>query len=629
MLVSKSRRGACAFFCAFAIAAVTGGPSSAVAQPKETPRARVVVALYGGEYNSPSSLLTNQVLRHDFGSDTGEVEIFSEYIDSARFEGSVHERRLASFLRGRYAERTIDLLFATDPFSLRFLIQYRDEIAPGAPVIFANVRKTTLARLSLPADFVGVPVELDARPTVKLALTLRPSASELVIVTGDDPLGRIWESRLREAAAALAPTLPLRVLTGLAIGEVERELAGLAPQAAVFCGEFRRDGAGRSFPGALYVLERLAAVSKAPIFHVVDADAAVGRGALAGVSIGNAASAHQAVAIAKTILAGTPATAVDLPAPLIPRPYVDWRELRRWGVPESLVPADSVVMFREPSIWEQYSNHVLAVVLGLALQSGLIAGLLFQRHRRRRAELEAAHQRKQLERLTRITTLGSLSTSIAHELNQPLTAILANAQAVRRFIANGPVDLLEIGDALDDIVADNKRAGEIISSLRKMLAKEQVLHQPLAIGEVARDALKLLHYELLNRGTTVTLEVADDCPLILGARVPLQQVIVNLVLNACDSMQQNADRDKVVVLRAVSLETGIRVSVEDNGCGVPRELIADQFMPFTSNKDHGMGLGLTVSSWIIANHGGQLRATNNADRGATFAFDLPAVASKG
>ncbi len=236
--------------------------------------------------------------------------------------------------------------FSRRILSLRFLTRYRDEIAPHAPVVFANLRGSTLAGMSLPADFVGVPVELDAKPTVKLALTLRPAVSELVIVTGNDPLGRVWESRIREAAAALAPTVPHRVLTGLPVEDIERELANLTPQAAVLCGEFRRDGAGRSFPGALYVLGRLAAVSKAPIFHVVDADSAVGLGALAGVSIGNVASARQAVDIGKAILAGTPADAVTLPSPLSPRPYVDWREVVRWGIDESLLADDSGMPIR-------------------------------------------------------------------------------------------------------------------------------------------------------------------------------------------------------------------------------------------------------------------------------------------
>jgi signal transduction histidine kinase len=611
-----------AFRMAWALALLAASMCVFVTEPRPASGPRTIVAVFGNEFRTPSNEAILDVLRGAFGSRPGEFELFSEYIDAARFEGPAHERRLAAFLRDRYSDRKIDLIFAADPPALRFLVRSRDQIAPRVPVVFSKILKSTLSSLRLPADFIGVADDVDATPTIRLALSLRPQANELVIVTGNDALGRLWETRLRDAAVALAPSMPYRVLSRMAIEDIERELASLSSRSVVLCGSFRRDGAGVFFPGSLYVLDRLAAVSSAPIFHIVPA--AIGRGAVGSVSVPRHESAQQAVTIAKMILAGTSPESISPPAPIVPKAHLDWRQLRRWGVDEARLPADAIVLFRDRSIWDQYRYYVLAVLAVIFLQTALIAGLVFQQRLRRRAERDAAYQRKQLAHLSRATTLGSLSNSLAHELNQPLTAILANAQATRRLLAHEPVDLDEIARAVDDIVADDKRAGEIIASLRRMLVRADLPHQPLAMEALVLDALKLLKSEMLNRRTTVALEMDGNCPQVMGDQIQLQQVLVNLLMNASESMEGNSVSDRVVVVRVGPIDGGVRVSVEDRGCGAPPELVGGNFAPFTTTKDHGTGLGLTVCNAIIANHGSKLRVANNLARGAIFTFDLRA-----
>ncbi len=244
---------------------------------------------------------------------------------------------------------------------------------------------------------------------------------------------------------------------------------------------------------------------------------------------------------------------------------------------------------------------------------------------RKKAEAEALQQRAELAHLSRVTMLGELSGSLAHELNQPLTAILSNAQAAQRFLAHDDADLNEVRDILSDIVNQDKRAGEVIHRLRLLLKKGTVEHQPLDLNDVVREVLKLVRNDLLNQRVTGQMELAPDLPAIIGDRVQLQQVVLNLVMNGCDAIASGPPGDARLIIRTeLNNGEGIRVSVADHGLGLARDNLEQVFEPFFSTKPHGMGLGLSVCRTIITAHGGKLWAANNAEGGATFHFTIPA-----
>jgi C4-dicarboxylate-specific signal transduction histidine kinase len=243
--------------------------------------------------------------------------------------------------------------------------------------------------------------------------------------------------------------------------------------------------------------------------------------------------------------------------------------------------------------------------------------------RRREAELEAARRRDELAHLSRATLLGELSGSLAHELNQPLTAILSNAQAAQRFLADGDARLEEVRQILGDIVTEDKRAGEVIRRLRLLLQKGEVQMQPLDVSELAAEVLGLVRSDLIRHGVAATTELPDGLPPALGDRVQIQQVILNLVTNACDAMSSVSPGERRLLVRAEPANgAGVRLSVADRGVGLPPGGADRVFEPFFTTKAEGMGLGLSVCRTIIAAHGGRLWATSNPDRGATFHFTL-------
>jgi PAS domain S-box-containing protein len=242
---------------------------------------------------------------------------------------------------------------------------------------------------------------------------------------------------------------------------------------------------------------------------------------------------------------------------------------------------------------------------------------------RKRAELDAAAQRQELAHLNRVLLLAEQSGALAHELSQPLAAILTNAQAARHLLEQDPLDLDELRGALDDVIKNDKRAGAVINRLRELLKKSSTVLQPIDLNEVTREVLDLTHSDLLLRRMPITTGLSPGIPLVLGDRVQLQQVILNLVLNACDAMSALELADREITLTTVADDDFVQIAVADRGVGIPADQLEAVFEPFVTHRSHGLGLGLAISRSIVRAHNGRIQVENNAGRGATFRCFLP------
>ena len=243
---------------------------------------------------------------------------------------------------------------------------------------------------------------------------------------------------------------------------------------------------------------------------------------------------------------------------------------------------------------------------------------------RKQAELEARERGQELAHLTRVAMLGELSGALAHELNQPLTAILSNAQAAQRLLAREPSDLAEVREILHDIAEDDRRAGEVIQRLRAMLKKDGSKATLLDLSEVAREVLRLAHGDLVTRNVTAITQLAADLPPVRGDQVQLQQVLLNLIMNATEAMSDARPGERrLTVTIDRDGEEGVRASIADRGTGIAADELERVFEPFFTTKEQGLGLGLSICRSIVTAHGGRLWASNNEDRGATFFLTLP------
>jgi len=240
----------------------------------------------------------------------------------------------------------------------------------------------------------------------------------------------------------------------------------------------------------------------------------------------------------------------------------------------------------------------------------------------KKVEEDSRRLREELMHVTRVTTMGELTAALAHELNQPLAAILSNAQAAQRFLANKKPDIDELREILSDIIKDDKRAGDVITKLRALLKRSEFQFTTLNINDVIREVIPLVRSDAVIKNISLSTELNDSIPIISGDRIQLQQVILNLILNGFEAMM-NVDSRRLCICTVQEDQAVITVSVKDSGVGIDDKNIERLFKPFFTTKKEGMGMGLTINKAIVEAHGGHLCAKNNPDQGATFYFMLP------
>jgi C4-dicarboxylate-specific signal transduction histidine kinase len=283
------------------------------------------------------------------------------------------------------------------------------------------------------------------------------------------------------------------------------------------------------------------------------------------------------------------------------------------------------------SIWDERRGLIIAVLAIVAVQSALIAGLLVYHAALRRAKREGQEAHLEMRRMQdeiahvgRVSMMGQLASSLAHEINQPLGAILRNAEAAELFLENKNPDLEEIRSILADIRADDQRAGSVIDRMRSLLKRHVLDTQPLDLGELVGDVAQLARTDAATRRVKLTVEVAEDLPPVRGDRVHLQQVLLNLIVNGMDALNGSSPENRRVTVSAhLNGAQTMEVAVSDSGHGIAPEKIAHVFDAFYTTKADGMGMGLPISRTIVESHGGRLWVENNDSSGATFRFTLP------
>ena len=301
----------------------------------------------------------------------------------------------------------------------------------------------------------------------------------------------------------------------------------------------------------------------------------------------------------------------------------DWRELQRWGIPESRLPPGSVVRFRRPSLWEEHKLTVLAAIGALVLQSLLITLLLYARRARQRAEIESRRNLGLAADANRRETISALTTSIGHEIAQPLTAIMQNAEALQMLVTAKREATDETGEIVADIRAEAGLATQIMNRHRAMLRSRQLEKKPIDLHSVIDESLALVTHDMRARQIETTLDLSSTPCVIDGDQVLLGQVLINLVRNAMDALGETPPARRQITIRSAVRAADVEVSVSDTGPGLPAEIMGKLFTPFVTTKANGLGIGLTIARTIVAAHNGTITAHENPNGGATFTVALP------
>lgn len=599
-------------------------PAIAAAEAAAAAPGGSVLVLYSNGRLLPANVEFDQGLRAALPrSPEPELEIFDEFLDVPRFATPEHLLTMESYLKDKYARRPPTVLVSAGEEALGFLLDHRGDLFPEVPLVYAAVARSALKEHEpLPSDVVGVPLEFDFAGTVTQALRWHPRVRHLWIVTGASEWDRRNEARLRRESRQFADRLTVGFLSALPMAELTQRLGALEADSIVFAPGFFQDGAGRNF----IPRESIAAVAAAAPAPVYGAYLTIlGTGAVGGSVSSFADAGREAGRETALLLAGSPPDSLDLPREVPSSMHVDWRQIRRWKIDPNAIPPDTVVHFREPTLFEAHPDQVLLAASVLALQAGLIALLLVERRRRHAAEAAEQVRRLELAHASRLAVAGELMGSIAHEINQPLGAILANADAADLILAAGGDRRQELAEILADIRRDDLRASEVIRKLRAFLTRHEVDRRPLEIHEVVRAVAAMLRAEARRRRVTLEVRPAALAATILGDRIQLQQVLMNLVLNAMEAVGDLPDERRSVVLAVRTGFEDAEIVVRDRGPGIPHDQLPRLFDSFYTTKSQGMGLGLSIARTLVEAHGGRIRVESELGTGTAFHVELPVV----
>jgi signal transduction histidine kinase len=586
-----------------------------------TAEAGEVLVLYSNNRLGKGTVTFDSGLRQTINANPGQpIQIFSEFLDEPEFGGDRYELTMVTYLRDKYAERPLGAVLTLNDTALRFILRYRERLFPGVPIVYAGATRNWVHSMpTLPPDIVGVPVGFDFAGTVEQALKWHPRATHLVVVIGaskqDD-----WEPLVRPEITPILGHVQAEYLIGLTLPALQKHLRELGSDSVVLTFGFFQDGDGRSY--LLHDAAALvAAASSAPVYTPVET--LMGTGVVGGRVLSYEQMGRQAGEILGRLFTGQPGwqRMPKAPASVL---QVDWRQIKRWGIDPEQIPPDAVVSFRPPTLWQAYRNAVLGAVTIIVLLSVLVVSLLLERLRRRTAEITMQKQHTALAHASRLAVAGELTAAIAHEINQPLGAVQTYADTAEVILQAG-------GDRREDLLRlvgrirnDNLRASEVIKRLRALLARQEARRQPLELNAVLTDVEAFLRPELQRRDMSLALRPAKTPARILGDETQIQQVLINLILNAMDALAE-APLDRRSILVQVECTAGTHsVSVKDQGRGFADGDLSKLFDSFFSTKRTGMGLGLSIARTIVVAHGGRIRAERGPSGGAIFHVELPA-----
>jgi signal transduction histidine kinase len=550
------------------------------------------------------------------------VNYFTEYLDLMRFDSEDQKIRMTSYFRAKYADLPINLIVAISPLAVDFVLERRELLFPGVPIVFTSVNLPRARELARVPNVTGIGVKHDLTATLDIALRLHPDAVSVIIPAGTSPTEKAWTGDTRRSLEPYERQVKIVLLSGLTMDELEERLRRLPEHTIVIAaGLFFHDSNGQYFSPE-ESLRRICQSSSAPVYGLNEPE--IGSGIVGGSLYDLGAAGAAAGAVGRRILAGDLPASIPLQTLNADRSIFDARQLRRWHIDERRLPPGSVVRFLPPSLWRDYRPQVLMVAAVALAQTLLIAGLLVEHRRRRAAEIRSRHDLANIALLERRGAMGQLTGSIAHELYQPLGAILRNAEAGKMMVASSsPPTLEQLQEIFEDIRKDDKRAGAVIQRMRAFLQKHELEEKAVDVNEVATEVVALLAPDIESRGVRVDVDLAARPSIVLGDRVHLQQVVLNLMLNGMDAtMSVPADRRRLFV-RTRSAAGQLSVSIEDTGGGIPFDPTSQVFEPFFTTKTAGMGLGLSIARSIVEAHGGHVVAENNPREGATVRFTVP------
>jgi signal transduction histidine kinase len=593
----------------------TAALTSAVAAPLP----RTVLIIDESDPSSGAPTIFSATLRATLSNVKPSVAVFGETLDLSRFSGPKQEAILRTYIQQKYSDVGFGVVLAVGASAFDLVRRWRSELWPDAPIVFAAIDEMTAAELEPDPNTTGLIMQRTIKSMMTSARVLVPDLQGVAVLGGSlsrDPYRLQYLLELPELGAETK----LINLTGLPLAEQMARAADLPDKTAILYTSLFIDDEGTRYSAA-DALTAIAKVANRPI--VVDVESLVGFGATGGLVLDNVAYGREVAGLAIRILDGASVAANPIAVSEYTRPVFDWRQLQKWHIGESNLPAGSEIRFRPQSMWEQFATQILAACAVFIVQIALIGWLIYEHRRRHLAEVQARNSMTELTQLNRLATAGELSAAIAHEIKQPISGMVAMANAAVRWLSRESPDIGRARDAMNKVVAAGHHASDIITNIRGVFGKDTQENTLCDVNQLIRTVLSLVYIDLRKHSIEARVNLSEQLPLVIGNKVQLQQVILNLVMNAVEAMVSAAEPRVLSITSEINEHNDVLVSIADTGSGIDVANLSRIFKPMFTTKARGMGMGLSICKSIIESHNGRIWVSASVPRGSIFHFELP------
>jgi signal transduction histidine kinase len=570
--------------------------------------------------DSPFALQFRDQLRSTLvGEISLNVGLYSESSGVSRFNNIDYDAFRAYF-EAKYKNIPISVIVAVGARALKFTSRIRADIWPKAPIVFVVVGSASDRPSITLSNATGSILVRRFQDMVESARLIVPRLAQIVLI-GTPLEHQPFRPQYFEEVRQVAKNLKILDLTGLTLADVLPRIIALPDDAAIIDTRVYADTSGLVDP--IEATKTEAAVANRPI--IVDSETPIGTGVVGGLVLSPQRVGHNTAVKVSRILSGESAANIPITVEYANKPVFDSRQLERWGVNLATLPVGSEIRFREPNAWDLYHWYIVAACAIALIEALAIIWFFRERRRRKFAEQDSHQHLLEVTKLDRAMTASAMSTSIAHELSQPLGAILNNAEAGQMLLDANPLDLNQLKEILVDIYRDDQRAVGIIKNLRILLKQSEFQPQDMNLTEVAKGALEILKSTMEEKKVALQFDAAATNYCVRADYIHLQQVILNLGMNAIDAMQNIPADERKLTLRIYQRDNDAILSIEDTGTGIPHDKLNSIFKAFVTTKAQGTGLGLSIARTIIERYGGKIWAENRAKGGAAFHFTLRLV----
>ncbi len=571
----------------------------------------------------------NDGFTSSFNKESGNNNVLPEYLDIIRSQNQSYGESVVKLYNEKFKSDSIALIILIGPGTYSFLERNGLKALKNTPVIsLDNIPLKTQTGHDISNDSIlEIVPKYDYHNIVKSMLDIFPDFREVYLISGCNANDNFHRINFIENIKDFRNTHNFTEITGISFDSTLKRVSQIPQNSIIIVNSYTEDANNVTFITS-EVISSISRISRAPVFTVSDASLNKG-GAIGGYVFSFKAVGTELGKAANQILAGIDPKSIKVSQSGFHKYIFNWEELKRWDLLDSkAIPRDSIFLYQDISFFAKYKWYGLGLLLFLVFQTSLILYLIKWNRIHKKVKnqtLEAGSVYYKLVREDRLSKMTELTASLSHELNQPLTAILYNAQAGKRFLESDKLDRKQAEEIFNNIIADDKRAGGIISSVRSLMKLEIREKEKIVVNSLVTETIDIVRNDIIRHGIKITTEIDESPVLIFADKIQLQQVLLNFLRNSMDALERINSDDKKIEVTMKPVKDTVTVSVRDTGPGIDKDIFGKVFNPFVTTGKTGFGIGLAVSRSIIENHDGKIWAENIPGGGAEFSFRLKII----